>query len=39
MSKSPKTGREVEEQRVRRGPKFLSDFVRWLAKSDDSDSS
>ncbi len=36
MSKSPKTGREVEEQRVRRGPAFVSNFVRSLAKDSDN---
>lgn len=35
MSKSPKTGREVKEQRVRRGPKAVANFVRRLAGGDD----
>lgn len=37
MSKSPKTGRRVEEQRVSRGSTRIASFVRRLAGDSDSD--
>lgn len=37
MTESPKTGREVSEQRVRRGPAVLARVVRSLASADGGD--
>lgn len=35
MTKSPKTGRELKEQRVQNGPSIFARFVRSLSGDDD----
>lgn len=37
MAESPKTGREVEAQRIRRGPVILARLVRSLASDEDEE--
>jgi len=38
MTKSPKTGRELEEQRVQNGPSVFARIVRSLSGDDDESS-